>query len=219
MKFKIIISAVLVSLIMDFFTTTNITSSNIDKNKSGVTKLNKSFLSLSEDFQQLKEEISLQENYRNSLISLSDRVSKIELTNSEIYTILIELDEQLNAEPVVEVEETNDLGVNAGFGVLTGTHIVGKPEESLPEPEPIIVECPSARAEKPFGDYLKRVSIRRDLDFIVIYDIENGQTYNIRYEGSAPAKVKNVVNKYVLDLQFSNNITVSGCTLPFKINI
>ena len=58
-----------------------------------------------------------------------------------------------------------------------------------------------------------------DLDFIVIYDIENGQTYNIRYEGSAPAKVKNVVNKYVLDLQFSNNITVSGCTLPFKINI
>ena len=60
----------------------------------------------------------------------------MEETNSEIYSILNDLDERLNKPPVatvviekyIEPEPLPDLGVNAGFGVLTGTQVTGQPE-------------------------------------------------------------------------------------------
>jgi len=119
MKFKIIFGMVLVASIASVYSIITTTSGGITENKSGLTRLNKSFLSLSEEFQSVGRQAELiestRESYRNSLVELSNRLDSMDETNSEIYRILKELDEELNPE---------ELGVNAGLGVLTGEHVL-----------------------------------------------------------------------------------------------
>ena len=228
MKFKIIFSAVMVAMLVAIVSSVNITTDNINENKAGLTRLNKSFLSLSEEFESVGRQAELiestRESYRNSLVELSDRVSLMEETNSEIYRILNDLDERLNKPPVatvviekyIEPEPTEELGVNAGLGVLTGTQVLGQPE-ILPEPE--LMTCPKVRSTKPYGDYIENITIKRTLKFTVIYDLFNGNVVNVQYDGKIPNKVKQATLNYVMDLEFDNPITITGCTLPFTINI
>ena len=125
MKFKIIFGAVMIAMMVAMVGSVNITVDNISENKAGLTRLNKSFLSLSEEFESVGRNAELiqatRESYRNSLVDLSDRLDTMEGTNSEIYRILNDLDEELNPK---------ELGVNAGLGVLTGDQALGKVEES-----------------------------------------------------------------------------------------
>ena len=84
MKYNIIIPAVFIVLGLAMFKVVNITADNISENKTGLNRLNKSFLSLSEDFEDINKNSELVEkvtmSYRNSLINLSDRVDKLEIT-------------------------------------------------------------------------------------------------------------------------------------------
>jgi len=204
------------------------TAGGITENKAGLTRLNKSFLSLSEEFESINRNSELVEqvtmSYRNSLINLSDRVDKLEVTAYDIHSILKDLDERLNKPPVatvviekyIEPEPTEELGVNAGLGVLTGTHVTGQPE-ILPEPE--LMTCPKVRSPRPYADYIQNITIKRTLKFTVIYDLFNGNVVNVQYDGKIPNKVKQATLNYVMDLEFDNPITITGCTLPFTINI
>ena len=205
----------------------NITVDNISENKAGLTRLNKSFLSLSEEFESVNKNSDLiqstRESYRNSLVELSNRLDNMEETNAEIYRILNDLDERLNVQPViepeiVEPEPTEELGVNAGLGVLTGTQVIGQPER-IPEPEPAPVVCPKVSSSKPYGDYIENITIKRKLKFTVIYDLFNGNVVNVQYDGKISNKVKQATLNYVMDLEFDNPVTVQGCTLPITINI
>ncbi len=202
------------------------TAGGITENKAGLTRLNKSFLSLSEEFESVGRTADLiestRDSYRNSLVELSDRVSLMEETNSEIYRILNDLDERLNKPPVatvviekyIEPEPEPDLGVNAGFGVLTGTQVTGQPEIT---PEPIV--CPKVSSPRPYGYYIDNITIKRTLKFTVIYDLFEGNVTDVRYDGKIPNKVKQATFNYVMDLEFDNPVTMTGCTLPFTINI
>jgi len=219
---------VLVASMASVYSIVTTTAGGITENKAGLTRLNKSFLSLSEEFETVNKNADLiqstRESYRNSLVELSDRVSLMEETNSEIYRILNDLDERLNKPPVatvviekyIEPEPTEELGVNAGLGVLTGTQVLGQPE-ILPEPE--LMTCPKVRSDKPYGDYIENITIKRTLKFTVIYDLFEGNVVNVQYEGKVPNKVKQATLNYVMDLEFDNPITMTGCTLPFTINI
>ena len=124
-KFKIIFSITMVTVFISVYTVVNAVSERISENKAGLTRLNKSFLSLSEEFESVGRTTDLiqstRESYRNSLVNLSDRLDAMDGTNSEIYHILNDLDEELNPK---------ELGVNAGLGVLTGDQALGKVEES-----------------------------------------------------------------------------------------
>ena len=228
MKFKIIFGMVLVASMASVYSIVTTTAGGITENKAGLTRLNKSFLSLSEEFESVGRTADLiestRESYRNSLVELSDRLDAMEETNSEIYRILNDLDELLNKPPVatvviekyIEPEPTEELGVNAGLGVLTGTQVLGQPE-ILPEPE--LMTCPKVRSDKPYGDYIENITIKRTLKFTVIYDLFEGNVVNVQYEGKVPNKVKQATLNYVMDLEFDNPITMTGCTLPFTINI
>jgi len=230
MKFKIIFGAVMIAMMVAMVSSVNITVDNISENKAGLTRLNKSFLSLSEEFESVNRNADLiqstRESYRNSLVELSDRVSLMEETNSEIYRILNDLDERLNKPPVatvviekyIEPEPTEELGVNAGLGVLTGTQVLGQPE-IVPELEPEVMTCPKVRSTRPYADYIENITIKRKLKFTVIYDLFNGNVVNVQYDGKIPNKVKQATLNYVMDLDFDNPITITGCTLPFTINI
>ena len=226
MKFKIIFTMVLVASMASVYSIITTTAGGITENKAGLTRLNKSFLSLSEEFESVGRTADLiestRERYRNSLVDLSDRLDAMEETNSEIYRILNDLDERLNKSPVatvviekyIEPEPTEELGVNAGLGVLTGTQVLGQPEIV---PEPIV--CPKVIAPRPYGDYIENITIKRTLKFTVIYDLFNGNVVNVQYDGKIPNKVKQATLNYVMDLEFDNPITITGCTLPFTINI
>jgi len=230
MKFKIIFGAVMIAMMVAMVSSVNITVDNISENKAGLTRLNKSFLSLSEEFESVNRNADLiqstRESYRNSLVELSDRVSLMEETNSEIYRILNDLDERLNKPPVatvviekyIEPEPVEELGVNAGLGVLTGTQVLGQPE-ILPEPEPELMTCPKVKSAKPYSDYIENITIKRTLKFTVIYDLFEGNVVNVQYDGKLPNKVKQATLNYVMDLEFDNPVTMTGCTLPFTINI
>ncbi len=230
MKFKIIFAMVLVASMASVYSIITTTAGGITENKAGLTRLNKSFLSLSEEFESVGRTADLieatRDSYRNSLVELSDRVSLMEETNSEIYRILNDLDERLNKPPVATVviekyietepepEPLPDLGVNAGFGVLTGTQVTGQPEIV---PEPIV--CPKVSSPRPYGYYIDNITIKRTLKFTVIYDLFEGNVTDVRYDGKIPNKVKQATFNYVMDLEFDNPVTMTGCTLPFTINI
>jgi hypothetical protein len=228
MKFKIIFGMVMVACMVSIYSIVTTTAGGITENKAGLTRLNKSFLSLSEEFESVGRTADLieatRDSYRNSLVELSDRVSLMEETNSEIYRILNDLDERLNKPPVATVviekyiepepEPLPDLGVNAGFGVLTGTQVTGQPEIV---PEPIV--CPKVSSPRPYGYYIDNITIKRTLKFTVIYDLFEGNVTDVRYDGKIPNKVKQATFNYVMDLEFDNPITMTGCTLPFTINI
>ena len=227
MKFKIIFVAVMIAMMVAMVSSVNITVDNISENKAGLTRLNKSFLSLSEEFESVNKNADLiqstRESYRNSLVELSNRLANMEETNAEIYRILNDLDERLNAQQViepeiVEPEPTEELGVNAGLGVLTGTQVLGQ-SEIIPEPEPDPVVCPKVSSSKPYGDYIENITIKRKLKFTVIYDLFNGNVVNVQYDGKISNKVKQATLNYVMDLEFDNLVTVQGCTLPITINI
>jgi hypothetical protein len=53
----------------------------------------------------------------------------------------------------------------------------------------------------------------------VIYDLFEGNVVNVQYDGKIPNKVKQATLNYVMDLEFDNPVTMTGCTLPFTINI
>jgi len=226
MKYNIIITAVFLALGVAMFNAVNITADNISENKAGLNRLNKSFLSLSEEFESVNKSADLiqstRESYRNSLIDLSDRLDAMDETNSEIYRILNDLDERLNKPPVatvviekyIEPEPTEELGVNAGLGVLTGTQVLGQPEIT---PEPVV--CPKVISPRPYSDYVENITIKRTLKFTVIYDLFEGNVTDVRYDGKIPNKVKQATFNYVMDLEFDNPVTLTGCTLPFTINI
>jgi len=230
MKFKIIFGMVMVACIVSIYSIITTTAGGITENKAGLTRLNKSFLSLSEEFESVGRTADLiestRESYRNSLAGLSDRLDAMEETNSEIYRILNDLDERLNKSPVatvviekyVEPEPLPDLGVNAGFGVLTGTHVTGEPE-ILPEPEPELMTCPKVRSPRPYSDYIENITIKRTLKFTVIYDLFEGNVVDVQYDGKVPNKVKQATLNYVMDLEFDSPVTIVGCTLPITINI
>ena len=123
MKFKIVFGIVMVTCMVSIYSIITTIAGGISENKAGLTRLNKSFLSLSEEFESVGRNADLiqstRESYRNSLVDLSDRLDTMEGTNSEIYRILNDLDEELNPK---------ELGVNAGLGVLTGDQALGKVE-------------------------------------------------------------------------------------------
>ena len=217
---------VLVASMASVYSIVTTTAGGITENKAGLTRLNKSFLSLSEEFESINRNSELVEqvtmSYRNSLINLSDRVDKLEVTAYDIHSILKDLDERLNKPPVatvviekyIEPEPAEDLGVNAGLGVLTGTHVTGHPEIT---PEPIV--CPKVSSPRPYGYYIDNITIKRTLKFTVIYDLFEGNVTDVRYDGKIPNKVKQATFNYVMDLEFDNPVTMTGCTLPFTINI
>jgi hypothetical protein len=125
MKFKIVFGIVMVTCMVSVYSIITTIAGGISENKAGLTRLNKSFLSLSEEFESVGRNAELiqatRESYRNSLVNLSDRLDAMDGTNSEIYRILNDLDEELN--PKLP-------SVNEGLGVLTGTHSLIENQET-----------------------------------------------------------------------------------------
>ena len=100
--------------------------------------------------------------------------------------------------------------------MLTGTQVTGQPEIVPERPSCDVLKVSSPR---PYGYYIENITIKRTLKFTVIYDLFEGNVTDVRYDGKIPNKVKQATFNYVMDLEFDNPVTMTGCTLPFTINI
>ena len=221
------------------------TTNGINNNSDSVQKLRRSLQELEnkftvkqDSFQEIK--INLQ-GLRSSINNINARLDsnddRFRISIGEINNMLQELDELLNApvqktieEPVVE----NNLGVNAGFGELSGTLATNNGGEGIlsigvSEPvettEPIVIaeyippkRCVVPQTDLNMADFLGNVYLSRPLEFTAEFDLVNGEPINFEFVGSSNRDTRRAVTRYISAIDFGTE-TINGCKIPFKFTL
>ena len=125
------------------------------------------------------------ENLNQEINNINNQIIELRKNLYELDNLILSNDDFIFDELENIREEV--LGVNAGLGVLTGTHVMGLPEEEailndepvipvlLEEtPEPIIYSCPKLDRSVNFGDYITNIDFSRSVSAVVGYDIVLG---------------------------------------------
>jgi hypothetical protein len=172
-----------------------------------------------------------EENLNQEINNINNQIIEIRKNLYELDNLILSNDDFIFDELENIREEV--LGVNAGLGVLTGTHVTGLPEEEsilndepvipvlLEEtPEPIIYSCPKLDRSVNFGDYITNIDFNRSVSAVVGYDIVVGSIENIQViEGKASSKLLRAITKYLNDAIPTTDITVTDCYIPFKVEV
>lgn len=172
-----------------------------------------------------------EENLNQEINNINNQIIEIRKNLYELDNLILNNDDFIFDELENIREEV--LGVNAGLGVLTGTHVMGLPEEEailndepvipilLEEtPEPIIYSCPKLDRSVNFGDYITNIDFSRSVSAVVGYDIVLGSIENIQViEGKASSKLLRAITKYLNDAISTTDITVTDCYIPFKVEV
>jgi hypothetical protein len=172
-----------------------------------------------------------EENLNQEINNINNQIIEIRKNLYELDNLILSNDDFIFDELKNIREEV--LGVNAGLGVLTGTHVTGLPEEKpilndepvipvlLEEtPEPIIYSCPKLDRSVNFGDYITNIDFNRSVSAVVGYDIVVGSIENIQViEGKASSKLLRAITKYLNDAIPTTDITVTDCYIPFKVEV
>ena len=171
------------------------------------------------------------ENLNQEINNINNQIIELRKNLYELDNLILSNDDFIFDELENIREEV--LGVNAGLGVLTGTHVMGLPEEEailndepvipvlLEEtPEPIIYSCPKLDRSVNFGDYITNIDFNRSVSAVVGYDIVVGSIENIQViEGKASSKLLRAITKYLNDAIPTTDITVTDCYIPFKVEV
>jgi hypothetical protein len=215
------------------------TSNGIDKNYKSLQGLNRSLKELekkvdSKTYNFDNINIILQ-GLRTSISDINARLDsnddRFRTSVGEINNILQELDKLINA-PVEE--PVQELGVNAGFGELTGTLATGNGGEGIlsvdvSEPvettEPVVVAeyipaktCTVPKTDLNMADFLGNVSLSRPLEFTAEFDLVNGEPIDLEFVGSSNRDTRKAVTKYINAIDFGTE-TINGCKIPFKFTL
>ena len=172
-----------------------------------------------------------EENLNQEINNINNQIIEIRKNLYELDNLILNNDDFIFDELENIREEV--LGVNAGLGVLTGTHVMGLPEEEailndepvipilLEEtPEPIIYSCPKLDRSVNFGDYITNIDFSRSVSAVIGYDIVVGSIENIQViEGKASSKLLRAITKYLNDAIPTTDITVTDCYIPFKVEV
>ena len=171
------------------------------------------------------------ENLNQEINNINNQIIELRKNLYELDNLILSNDDFIFDELENIREEV--LGVNAGLGVLTGTHVMGLPEEEailndepvipvlLEEtPEPIIYSCPKLDRSVNFGDYITNIDFSRSVSAVIGYDIVVGSIENIQViEGKASGKLLRAITKYLNDAISTTDITVTDCYIPFKVEV
>ena len=215
------------------------TSNGIDKNYKSLQGVNRSLKELekkvdSKTYNFDNINIILQ-GLRTSISDINVRLDsnddRFRTSVGEINNILQELNELINS-PVEEPVE--ELGVNAGFGELTGTLATGNGGEGIlsigvSEPvettEPVVVAeyippktCTVPKTDLNMADFLGNVSLSRPLEFTAEFDLVNGEPVDLEFVGSSNRDTRKAVTKYISAIDFGNE-TITDCKIPFKFTL
>jgi len=239
MKKDIILWGLWIVILVGGITSAYETNNSIDKNYKSLQGVNRSLKELekkvdSKTYNFDNINIILQ-GLRTSINEINARLDsnddRFRTSVGEINNILQELNEFINS-PVEEPVE--ELGVNAGFGELTGTLATGNGGEGIlsvdvSEPvettEPVVVAeyitpktCTVPKTDLNMADFLGNVSLSRPLEFTAEFDLVNGEPTNFEFVGSSNRDTRKAVTKYINAIDFGTE-TINGCKIPFKFTL
>ena len=239
MKKDIILWGLWIVILVGGITSAYETNNSIDKNYKSLQGVNRSLKELekkvdSKTYNFDNINIILQ-GLRTSINEINARLDsnddRFRTSVGEINNILQELNEFINS-PVEEPVE--ELGVNAGFGELTGTLATGNGGEGIlsvdvSEPvettEPVVVAeyitpktCTVPKTDLNMADFLGNVSLSRPLEFTAEFDLVNGEPIDLEFVGSSNRDTRKAVTKYINAIDFGTE-TINGCKIPFKFTL
>ena len=101
--------------------------------------------------------------------------------------------------------------------------VVVEPEPIAVVPEPVVVEtvaivCPLPTGEVSFGQYIERLKFRKAISFVASFDVQEGTVANVSFSNGVSSKLGRATAKYLTDA-IPTGQDVSGCKLPFKIEV
>jgi|GEM_PF-4475108 len=166
---------------------------------------------------------------RIELETVNNNIDNFILHQDDATSRLLEADERLNE--LTEMIDDIETSATGGFGVLTGSLVIGVEEEPLMEeilePQPIqetdttIRECPQINREINLGNYIKNISFSRSVRVVISYDVWDGVLTDTRIlEGRASSKLMKALTDYLSDaIVYNKDIQINNCTLPIRIEI
>ena len=232
MKREIIFWVLWIALLVVGISATNQIGESINDNKNNLQGVRKTLQELDNKIE------SRAYNFDNITVTLQGLRTSINEINSrldsndnrfrtsvgEINDILQELDELLNSPVEESIEKPiEELGINAGFGELSGILATGNGGEgSLPvettEPVSIPKRCTIPDTNLNPADFLGNVSISRPLQFTAEFDLVSGEPTNLEFVGSSNRDTRRAVTRYINAIDFGNE-TINGCKIPFKFTL
>ena len=243
MKKDIILWGLWVAILVGGIASAYETSNGIDKNYKSLQGVNRSLKELEKKVESKTYNFDsinvVLQGLRTSINDINARLDsnddRFRTSVGEINDILQKLDGLINSpveEPIEEYVE--ELGVNAGFGELTGTLATGNGGEGIlpigvSEPvettEPITINeyippkrCTVPKTNLNMADFLGNVSLSRPLEFIAEFDLVNGKPTNFEFVGSSNRDTRKAVSNYINAIDFGTE-TINGCKIPFKFTL
>ena len=80
------------------------------------------------------------------------------------------------------------------------------------------VACPQPVKNRSYSYFIKNVSLKKSVAFRVIYDLKDGEVYNVEFESNPPTNLRRPTIRYLNSLYFAD-ATAQNCSIPFKINV
>jgi hypothetical protein len=243
MKKDIILWGLWIVILIGGITSAYETSNDIDKNYKSLQGVNRSLKELEKKVESKTYNFDsinvVLQGLRTSINDINARLDsnddRFRTSVGEINDILQELDGLINSpveEPIEEYVE--ELGVNAGFGELTGTLATGNGGEGIlsvgvSEPvettEPITINeyippktCTVPKTDLNMSDFLGNIYLSRPLEFIAEFDLVNGEPIDLEFVGSSNRDTRKAVTKYINAIDFGTE-TIKGCKIPFKFTL
>ena len=80
------------------------------------------------------------------------------------------------------------------------------------------VACPQPVKNRSYSYFIQNVSLKKSAAFRVIYDLKDGEVYNVEFEANPPMNLRRPTIRYLNSLYFAE-ATAQNCSMPFKINV
>ena len=78
--------------------------------------------------------------------------------------------------------------------------------------------CPQPVKNRSYSYFIQNVSLKKSVAFRVIYDLKDGEVYNVQFESNPPTNLRRPTIRYLDSLYFAD-ATAENCSIPFKINV
>ena len=145
---------------------------------------------------------------KNLRADLADLHLSIEALASKTESEFEVLSSRIEAEIVSENEALADQEIETPYEVSNEV------DKVVAEP----VACPQPVKNRSYSYFIQNVSLKKSVAFRVIYDLKDGEVYNVEFESNPPTNLRRPTIRYLNSLYFAD-ATAQNCSIPFKINV
>ncbi len=114
----------------------------------------------------------------------------------------------------IEAEIVSENEALADQEIETPYDVSNEVDKVVAEP----VACPQPVKNRSYSYFIQNVSLKKSVSFRVIYDLKDGEVYNVEFESNPPTNLRRPTIRYLNSLYFAD-ATAQNCSIPFKINV